>query len=193
MLYGFSKSVVWTYFHIFYRVEVVGLENIPEDGALICPNHYSLLDPVFLSISIPRKIKFMAKHELFKKPLLGWFLKNVGTYPVKRGEPDLSSIKHTLKLLKNKELVGLFPEGTRIKTGGLGIASPGVALFSIRSGKVVVPVGITGSYKLFSKIKLNFGQPIDFSIYKKEKMTNEDYEELSQLVMKQIEQLRENS
>jgi 1-acyl-sn-glycerol-3-phosphate acyltransferase len=192
MLYNFAKAVVWLFFHIFYKVEVIGLENIPEDGALICPNHYAILDPLLVAISTPRKIRFMAKYEVFKIPLLNWFLRNVGTYPVKRGEPDLTSIKTTLKVLKEKELVGLFPEGTRIRTGVLGVANPGVALFSIRSGKCVVPVAITGNYRVFTRVKLNFGQPIDFSQYKKEKMCNEDYYELSQIVMKHIEQLKED-
>lgn len=191
MIYDLAKKVVWLFFHAFYKVEINGLENIPEDGALICPNHYSILDPLFIAISIPRKIRFMAKHEVFKIPFLGWFLKSVGTYPVKRGELDLFSIKNTLKLLKDKELVGLFPEGTRSKTGKLGVANPGVALFSIKSSKVAIPVSITGSYKIFTKIAINYGQPIDFVKYKKDKMSNEDYYELSQIVMKEIELLME--
>jgi 1-acyl-sn-glycerol-3-phosphate acyltransferase len=125
MLYNFAKAVVWLFFHVFYRIKVLGLENIPEDGALICPNHYAIMDPLFVAISCPRKIRFMAKYEVFKIPVLNWFLRNVGTFPVKRGESDLTSIKTTLKLLKEKELVGLFPEGTRIKTGMLGVANPG--------------------------------------------------------------------
>lgn len=191
MLYDFSKLVVGTFFRVFYRVNIIGLENIPDDGALLCPNHYSIMDPMLVAVSMPRKIKFMAKYELFKIPLLGWFLRKVGTYPVKRGEPDLFSIKNTLKLLKGKELVGLFPEGTRMKNGKLGVANPGVALFSIKSGKPVIPVAISGRYRIFSKITLNFGQPIDFSEFKKEKMGNEDYYNLSQIVMKHIEQLKE--
>ena len=139
---------------------------------------------------MPRKIRFMAKYEVFKNPLLGYFLRNVGTYPVKRGEADLSSIKHTLKLLKEKELVGIFPEGTRIKSGKLGAANSGVAVFSIKSNKLVVPVAITGSYKIFTKLKINFGQPINFEIFKKSKMTNDDYYNLSQIVMEKINNLK---
>lgn len=193
MLYKFSKVLVKLYFRIFYRVEIIGLENIPDDGALICPNHFNLWDPILISIILPRKIRFMAKHELFQIPVVSWYLRSVGTYPVKRGEPDLTSIKTTLKILKDKQLVGLFPEGKRMKDKKLGTANPGVALFSIKSGKPVVPVAITGTYKYFSKLKLNFGQPIDFTAYKKDKMTNEDYYEISQIVMEHIGRLKENS
>lgn len=193
MFYKISKPIAKFIFHLLYRIEVVGLENIPEDGAIICPNHYCLADPLLISIVIPRKITFMAKAELFKIPVVGWYLRQVGTYPVKRGEPDITAIKTTLRLLKDKELVGLFPEGTRSKDGKLGAANPGVALFSIRSNKRVVPVAITGSYRIFSKLKVNFGQPIDFSSYKKDKMTNEDYLELSQIVMEHIRKLKEES
>lgn len=192
MFYNFAKSLVWLFFHVFYKIEIKGIENLPEEGALICPNHYSLRDPLLVAISLPRPIKFMAKHELFKNAFLKWFLTKVGTFPVKRGEPDLTSIKTTLKLLKDNNWVGLFPEGTRGVNGELGIANPGVALFSIKANKPVVPVAITGSYKLFTKLRLNIGQPIEFSSYKKEKMTNDDYGELSQLVMQHISKLKED-
>jgi 1-acyl-sn-glycerol-3-phosphate acyltransferase len=191
MLYNFSIKVVWVIMHILFRIDIKGQENIPSDGALICPNHYSLLDPVLIAICMSKhKIRFMAKHEVFKNPLANFYLRKVGVYPVKRGEPDINSIKTTLRLLKGNELVGLFPEGTRSKTGELGPANPGVALFAIKSGKPVIPVAITGRYKLFSKVKVNYGQPLDLAQYKKDKMTNEDYYEISQLVMAEIKQLK---
>lgn len=194
VLYRIAKPIVWFVFHLIYRIEVKGVENIPkDDGALICPNHFAYSDPVLVAISSPRQIRFMAKNELFKIPVLKVILKYIGVYPVKRGEADLNAIKLTLKLLKDKNLVGLFPEGTRVKTGQLGKANPGVAMFSIKSGKVVIPTLITGTYRPFSKLRIEFGQPIDFSKYKKEKMTNDDYLQLSQIVIKKIKELKEES
>jgi 1-acyl-sn-glycerol-3-phosphate acyltransferase len=193
MLYNVSKSLVWLYFHAFYKIDVKGIENIPEDGAIICPNHFNIWDPMLVAICIPRKINFMAKNEAFRNPIVKFYLNDVGTYPVKRGEVDLASIKHTLKLLKQKELVGLFPEGTRVKSGKLGEANSGVAVFANKSGKVVIPVAITGNYKFFTKLKVTFGQPIDFMKYKKDKMTNDDYYELSQIVMEKIRQLKKGN
>jgi 1-acyl-sn-glycerol-3-phosphate acyltransferase len=148
---------------------------------------------MLIAICMPRKINFMAKYEAFKNPIVRFYLKDVGTYPVKRGEADLASIKHTLKLLKQKKLVGLFPEGTRVKNGELGEANSGVAVFGIKSEKAVIPVAITGSYKFFTKLKVSFGQPIDFMKYKKNKMTNDDYYKLSQIVMEKIGQLKKEN
>lgn len=190
MLYRIAKAVVWLYFHIIYKVEVTGMDNIPDDGALVCPNHFNIADPLLVHIILKRKIYFMAKAEAFRKPIARWFLTTVGTYPVKRGEADLNAIKYTLKLLKDKQLIGLFPEGTRSKTGEMGPANGGVAIFSIKSGKPVVPVAIVGTYKPFTRLKVKFGQPFDFTEYKKDKMSSEDYYEISQIVMKKIAQLK---
>lgn len=193
MFYRFAKSLVWLYYHLFYRIEMIGRSNLPEGGALLCPNHISLNDPLLVAVSFPRQVQFMAKSELFQNPFLRWFLTKVGTFPVKRGETDLTSIKTTLRLLKEDHWIGLFPEGTRMKSGQLGPANPGVALFAIKSGKPVVPIAIVGSYRLFSRVKIIIGQPIDFSGSKKEKMTNDDYYAISQEVMKQIARLKEEA
>ncbi|MCX7885356.1 MAG: 1-acyl-sn-glycerol-3-phosphate acyltransferase [Caloramator sp.] len=191
IFYNFAKYLMWIIFHLIYKIEVVGTENIPkDDGAIICPNHFSFGDPVIVGITCPRGIRYIAKKELFKNPFIRVILKGLGAYPVKRGEADLNAIKMTLKLLKDKKVVGLFPEGTRVKTGKFGQANPGVAMFSIKSGKVVIPTLITGSYRLFSRIKVQYGQPIDFSKYKKEKMTNDDYLELSQMVIQKLYELK---
>lgn len=190
ILYDIFKPLIWLYFHAVYRIKVKGIENIPESsGAIICPNHIALGDPILVAISAPRKIRFMAKAELFKIPFIRFFLKHWGVYPVKRGEADIGAIKNTFKILKNDGLVGLFPEGTRSRTGKLGTASPGVAMFSIKSGKPVIPVLIQGKYSIFSKLNIIFGQPFYFNI-KNGKLTNDDYKELSQTVMKKISELK---
>lgn len=191
IFYYFAKYLMWIVFHLIYRVEVVGIENIPKDeGVIICPNHFAFGDPVVVGITCPRQVRYMAKKELFKNPFIRVILKGLGAYPVKRGEADLNAIKLTLKLLKDKKVIGLFPEGTRVRTGKFGQANPGVAMLSIKSGKAVIPTLITGSYRLFSKIKIQYGQPIDFTKYKKEKMTNDDYFELSQMVIQKLYELK---
>jgi 1-acyl-sn-glycerol-3-phosphate acyltransferase len=191
MLYTFCRNLVWVFFRSFLRVEIKGLENIPkEEGFLLCPNHYSSFDPLFVATCFPRKVRFMAKQEIFKNSILGNLLLKIGVFPVKRGEADLHAIKTAIKVLKDNEVLGLFPEGKRIKGSELGKANSGVAMFSIKSGKSVLPVCIIGTYKPFSKMKVIYGQPIDFTEYKKTKMTNDDYLELSQIVMKKIGELK---
>ncbi|CCJ33324.1 lysophospholipid acyltransferase family protein [Caloramator australicus] len=191
-LYRILRFIAKGVFKLIYRIEVKGIENIPKDeGALICPNHYTWADPVMVAITTPRPIRFMAKFEAFQNPFLRFLLKNLGAFPVRRGEPDLNAIKTALKLLKDENLLGLFPQGTRVKGDDLGKAHSGVALLSIKSNKKVIPVYIGGNYVPFTKMRVFFGEPIDFSAYTKDKLTGEDYLRLSQIVMEKIKELKE--
>ncbi|MBZ4662361.1 MAG: 1-acyl-sn-glycerol-3-phosphate acyltransferase [Caloramator sp.] len=190
--YRFCQIFVKGLFKLVYKVEIFGSDNIPKDkGAIICPNHFHWMDPIIVGVYTKRQIRFMAKYELFDKPILNKLIKKLGAFPVRRGEADLNAVKTTLKLLKENNLVGLFPEGTRSKTGELGEANAGVAMFAIKSGVPVIPVCIVGNYRPFTRIKIKYGQPIDYNKYKKEKMTNSDYLELSQIVMQEIKKLKE--
>jgi 1-acyl-sn-glycerol-3-phosphate acyltransferase len=191
MFYSLCRNLVWVFFRSFLRIEIKGLHNIPKDeGFLLCPNHFSNLDPLLIATCFPRKIRFMAKQQIFKNSIMRFILLKLGMFPVRRGEADLNAIKTAIKVLKDNEVLGLFPEGTRIKGGELGKANAGVAMFSIKSGKSVLPACIIGTYKPFSKMKVIYGQPIDFSEYKKTKMTNDDYSELSQIVMEKIKEIK---
>lgn len=194
MLYSIAKGIVWVFFHIFYRIDVKGYDNIPNDrGALVCPNHFHWFDPLLVAICFKRPVKFMAKYELFQKPILGFLLRKIYAYPVKRGEADLSAMRNTLRILKDKQLVGIFPEGTRIKGEKLGEANPGVAVFSIKTGSPAIPVLILGNYKPFTRMSITIGKPVELSQYKKDKMTNEDYLETSQIIMRKIEELKKEA
>lgn len=191
MVYTICKGLVWIYFHMFYRLRITGKENIPKSGAaIICPNHFSYGDPLLVGTNISRNIKFMAKYELFKKPFLSFLLPMWGVYPVKRGEADFNAIKITLKHIENGQLVGIFPEGTRVKENEIGKANPGVAMFAVKSSCPVIPTAITGSYVPFSKLCITFGQPMDLSKYKKEKMTKDDYLELTKIIMDKVKELK---
>lgn len=190
MVYNILKVLVRCFYFLMFRVEITGIENVPKnEGALLCPNHISNHDPFLIASHINRKVRFMAKYEAFQNPFLGFFLRHCEAYPIKRGETDITAFKMTLKILKNDEMVGLFPEGHRVRTGELGKVNAGMGLFSIKSGKKVIPVAVSGEYKFRSKVKITIGEPMDMSKYKKEKMTNEDYLSLSELVMKRIQTL----
>lgn len=195
MFYNIVKGIAWFVFHLIFRIEIKGKENIPEDeGALICPNHYHWADPVMAAISIKRQVRFMAKYELFKAPIIKHLVRGLGAYPVKRGEADLNASKMTLRLLKDKRLVGIFPEGTRIKGGEHGVmgkANPGIAMFSVKSRKPVIPVLIVGGYHIFDKMQVIFGKPVQLYDYKNQKLNSEDYQELSQIIMEKIAELKE--
>lgn len=131
---------------------VVGLEHVPRSGPLlVVANHLSFLEPPLIATVIPRRITFLALHELFEIRWLAVVLRALSALPVKRGGArDLDAIKAALELLKHGEAVAIFPEGGRSVMPGLLRANPGVSLLAHRSGAPILPVGITGTERLES-------------------------------------------
>src|SRR5690606_27525178 len=127
------------------RLEAKGLENIPESGPVIlCANHISNFDPPVVGIPVNRKVHYMAKQELFNIPGFGWLIHKLGAFPVKRGGVSKESIRLSIQLLKDGNVLGIFPEGTRKNAGGMG--KKGAAMLAIKAQATVIPVGIVGSY-----------------------------------------------
>jgi 1-acyl-sn-glycerol-3-phosphate acyltransferase len=189
MLYRICRGILKPIFYIFYNIKVEGKENLPASGPLIiCANHTSAIDPIILAVSLPYTMHSMAKAELFKSKLLGYFLRNIGVFPVKRGEADIKSIKTSLKLLKDKKIMGMFPEGTRNKTGELK-AEPGIAMIAVKAEAVVLPIAIISSYKLFDRTLVKIGQPMKLDQYHDQKLQNEDYQNISMEIMKYINEI----
>lgn len=168
MWYFFVKIVFRVIFKIFYRLEIIGVENIPKTGpVVIASNHASLLDPPLIGSSASRKVNFMAKEELFV-PVFGTLCASLGAFPVKRGGADINAMKHALQLLKNQEVLGIFPEGTRSKNGTLGRGEPGALAIANKGKALVVPTAVIGSNlslrkTFWPKIKVVFGKPMSFS------------------------------
>jgi len=191
MFYYFAKVIVRAIVKVIFRIKVKGLENIPKKGpVIICPNHISLLDPPVVGALLNRRIYFMAKEELFRNPFLKFLLgTGLGAFPVKRGTADLSAIKTALNHLKKGRAVGIFPEGTRSKTGKLQKAEPGVAMLAIKSKAPVVPVGIKGRYGLFSRVIINIGKPMTFEKYYDSKLSSQQLAEIGEEIMKEIAKL----
>lgn len=182
--YKFVKALLSITLRLFFKIEVIGLENIPKVGkAIVCANHMSLIDPIIIGITLPRKVNFMAKKELFKNKLLKVILLKLGAFPVDRGGNSLSAIKSSLNILKKGEVLGLFPEGTRVKEVNIENAKPGISMISIKGKAPVIPICIDTKYKLFSRIQIRIGEPIQFSEYYDKKLTTEDYSSFSKKVM----------
>ena len=152
-------------FKNFFKCKIVGVENIPSTkGVIIAANHISLWDPPLIGTFLPRKINFMAKEELFDIPIIGYIIKRLNAFPVKRGTADRVAIKKAISLLKSGECLGLFPEGTRSKDGKLGEAEAGMALIAIKADVTVVPTAVIIKKNKFwgNEIKLIFGKPIKY-------------------------------
>ncbi len=190
-IYPLGKALVSAVFYPLYRIQVIGKENFPkEGGVLLCANHIDNLDPPVVGITAPRPVRFMAKEELFQMPVLKGLLPRLHAFPVKRGMSDRQAMRTALGVLKNGEVVGLFPEGTRSKTGELQKGLAGAGFFALRGNAVVMPCAIIGSYKPFRRLKVIYGKPLDMTLYRERKASAE---EVTEVIMDEIRKLIEEN
>lgn len=168
------------------RIKVDGLENLKEnDKIIVCANHKSFLDPVLLAIVLPRKINFMAKKELFDKPLVSKFLRSLGAFPVDRFAFDMKSLRHSLKLIKEDKVLGVFPEGTRVKEANREKVKDGLAYLAIKGKADILPVEIISTYRPFKQTYIYINEIIKVDDYLSmknkdamKKMTDKVYERI---------------
>ncbi len=134
-------------FTIYVRkFEVVGREHVPLEGPLILvSNHVNNADPPAVTLAVPRYTMFMAKREMTTWPILGPAFRMFGAFPVRRGGADLSAIRAASELVNEDEMLVMFPEGSRSRTGGLTKGHPGTALIALRTGAPILPVAVTGT------------------------------------------------
>lgn len=167
------RFAIRIYFAIFYRVKVIGTENIPTDKKeplIYCGNHRTYKDPPLILVTAKRHVRFLGKEELRKNPFLAFLGKVFDGIYVKRDSKDVSALKTTLKALKNGESIALFPEGTRNGMEKGQKAKDGAAFFAVRTGAKIIPVGISGGEKPFKKMTIKYGEPMDFSNRSKDEL-----------------------
>jgi 1-acyl-sn-glycerol-3-phosphate acyltransferase len=176
------KGVGWTYTLarivltlptlLIYRVRAIGTENVPRDGALVlAPNHFSQMDHFFVGVYLRRKIRFMAKSQMFGPPVLTYVYKHGGVFPVRRGQHDEEAFKTAYQLLDKEEMLLVYAEGGRSRSQQLGEPKPGIGRIALESGAPIVPVAIHGSARVrgwtrlhFPKVTVQFGKPIVFAV-----------------------------
>ena len=152
--------------HIIYRFDVKGLENIPKEGAaIICANHIHLLDSVTIVIHIKRMIYIMVKKELMKSKIGYWFFDKLGCFAVDRGKGDVKAIEDAEGHVKDGDLLMIFPEGKRNGMAKGIKMKKGAAMIALQTKTPIIPVGISGSFKLFTKVKIRIGKPMDLTEY----------------------------
>jgi glycerol-3-phosphate dehydrogenase (NAD(P)+) len=168
-LYWPVRFVVKPAVLLYFRMRRLGREHVPGGGVILAANHRSFLDPFAIGICVGRPVYFVAKRELFRNPLLGWFLNAMGAFPVRRGQSDEESVQTALALLERGQAVVIFPEGTRIRTGSLARPKRGVGRLALLSGKPVLPVAVTGSENARRgwrirpvKVHVRIGPPLTF-------------------------------
>ena len=176
------KVILSTVYKIAFRVKITG--KVPNDGAyIICSNHINYLDAAAIVLFNKRKVNFVAKEDLFTHGILMWLGHLFDAIPIKRNMQDIEAMKRCLKVLKNGELLGIFPEGTRKGMEKNLKAKNGAAFMAMRANVKVIPVGIHGTFKPFSKVYINYGEPMDLSKYNKEEMDKATEEIMERIVM----------
>lgn len=196
MLYSFLRAIFRVVF-ILLGLKAEGLHNIAKKGPLIlAANHISYWDAIMVGIATKRPIYFMAKSELFSYPLLGFFIKWLNAFPVRRGIADRNAIKNALSILGEGKILGIFPEGMRNLKGEELKAQAGVALIALKSGVPVVPVACIGTDRIlpcgwFRPLLVRIGEPINLAGYQGRKVNSTALEEISEEIMSKINLLLE--
>lgn len=196
--YNIMLFIVKPFVKIFFPYEVKGLENIKQDqNYIICCNHLSNIDPVFLMLTHAKCIYFMAKQELFKNKFLGAIFSKMGAFAVKRGQGDKSALKTAEQILNDNKILGIFIEGTRSKTGEFLRPKSGVAFLANNTQSDILPVCITGGgknnkVKMFKKTTIQYGPIIKYSAIKFDSGVRQELKNSTNLIMENIKKLREN-
>lgn len=181
------KVFLYGVYKLVFRIEKINEENIPlDEPVILCANHLNIWDAVGLVVSTKRRVRFIAKEDLFNSRFLNWLGHVFDVIPIKRGMRDLEAMKRCLKALKNGEVLGIFPEGTRRGLEKGAKVQNGAAYMALKSKVKVVPVGIQGSFKPFTKVRLNYGKPLDFSKYDSKNPEKDDLDKATKEIMDNI-------
>jgi 1-acyl-sn-glycerol-3-phosphate acyltransferase len=177
-LYWVIKGTLTPLLRAGYRIHVEGKEHVPRDGpAILAANHRSFLDSIFLPLVVRRRVTFVAKAEYFDDPKTAWFFRGVGQIPIRRegGSASERALDAAMDVLGRDGVFGIYPEGTRTRDGYMHRGHTGVARLSLRSSAPVVPVGLIGTDevqptdkkmpKLFKRVAIRFGEPLDPARY----------------------------
>ena len=171
--YDVTKLLCWLFFTCRFGLRVVGRERVPARGPFIlASNHISYLDPPLVGVACPRRLRFMARADLYGSRRLAAFLNGVRVISLKRDEPDLRAVREALACLRRGEPVAIFPEGGRQLSGTLGEARRGVGLLALAAQVPIIPVFVQGTFQALppgatelqsAKIRVAFGEPIPYT------------------------------
>lgn len=163
-LYNFFRPLAKGFVSLAFCVKSFGEENIPKEGAFIlAANHIGALDPVMIISRCPRTLHFMAKDELFKNRLFAFFLRKMNVFPVRRQTSDKRALEFAKHIISSGWVLGIFPEGARIKDAIPKKAKNGVSYLAAKTKADVLPVSIYKTpqeKKLRQKITIRFGKLI---------------------------------
>jgi 1-acyl-sn-glycerol-3-phosphate acyltransferase len=170
--YALGRVVLTLPTILLYRVRAIGIKNVPKRGPLVlAPNHFSQMDHFLVAVYLRRKVRFMAKSQMFGPPVLTYIYKHGGVFPVRRGQHDEEAFETVRQLLGQGEMVLVYAEGGRSRSGELGEPKPGIGRIALEHGVPIVPVAIHGSERArywtrlrFPKVTVQFGEPVSFPV-----------------------------
>jgi len=202
MLYELVVPVGRFFFRTFFKLQVIGLENVPRHGpGLICSNHCSYLDPMLATAALPRKVYNVSRKEIYQQPLLRPFLHRLGAVRIDRESlADKSALQSMLAIMDHGELCMIYPEGTRSPDGRLQAPRNGAAFLAVKSGAPVIPMAIIGSYECWPRhkkvarigpITVRIGPPVRYHLPPERQSHKEDLTAISLDIMDRIRDLQE--
>jgi 1-acyl-sn-glycerol-3-phosphate acyltransferase len=202
MLYAILKPLAVAVMRLLFRLRSRGTEHVPAEGpVLFVANHASVLDPVLVGGASPRRLRFLAKAELFRIPLLGGLIRRLGAHPLRREGADAGALRAGLRVLKTGGALLMFPEGTRGEEGALGPAKPGAGMLAVLGGAPIVPVYVRGSGRAWPRgrrfprpanVTVTFGPPLPVAAGGRASR-KDDYEAVSRAMMAAIAGLRDSA
>lgn len=162
--YHCLRCIVVPIFRVIFPCKFLHKEKLPGSGRLIlCSNHISALDPVYLGVALPRQLYFIAKAELFRNRFVSWLLRKLGAFPVVRGTGDGEAKNTALEILEAEKVLGIFPEGTRSRDGNLLRPKSGMMIFANKTQSPIFPAAVVaknGKVRPFRKTVVCFGDPV---------------------------------
>jgi 1-acyl-sn-glycerol-3-phosphate acyltransferase len=193
-MYEVVRLVLTPILVLFYRARCIDSDKVPLEGpAVVTPNHFSFFDHFFVAVYLRRKVHFMAKSQLFKPPLQ-FIYDHGGVFPVRRGQRDEEAFKTAHAILGRGDLVVMYAEGGRSRTGELGQAKPGIGRIALETGVPIVPTAIAGSAEVrnwkrlrFPKVTIQYGDPVRFE--RVESPTREQSQAAADIIFERVEAL----
>jgi 1-acyl-sn-glycerol-3-phosphate acyltransferase len=193
-IYEAVRVVLTPYLVFVNRARCIDSHNVPRSGStIIAPNHFSFLDHFFVAVYMRRKVNFMAKSQLFQRPMQ-FIYRHGGVFPVLRGRRDAEAFKTAHTVLGRGDIVVMYAEAGRSRTGELGEPRPGIGRLALESGAAVVPTAIAGSEKArnwkklqFPKVTIQYGKPIRFE--RVESPTREQSQAASEIIFNEVKKL----
>lgn len=189
-MYRFLVSIISVLVKLIYRVKINGIENLKDDQPfIISANHIHIFDPVILATLTKRQIFFLSKKELFEKKLFAKFFGKLGVIPIDRDNTDIKAIKSCFRVIRAGNILGIFPEGTRVKTVDINNMKKGVALIALKNKVNILPIHIEGTYRIFSKITVDIYPMIEINNFENME-DSEAIDKLTEELFNQIYQVK---